>query len=846
MSLRVAELESLFTVNITPFEQGAQKVEATQRRLDGTTVNVNVDTNAVSALASLDRVESSVRSLPDGDMKVEADTAQASRALDDLGDEAGEAGADAGKQAGDGLSDELIAAIVSIPIAGAIVGVGVVAGKALFQGIEDGLGVETGRDRLMATTGLDPETVATLGRAAGEAYASNWGESVNANLDSARLAVQTSLLDPEATKRDAQQIISDLAGVSDLIEEDTARVARSAGQLIKTGVAANATEAFDIIVKGQRAGLNVSEDWLDTLDEYSTQFRALGLDGPQALGLLRQAVQGGARDTDTAADALKEFAIRGKELDDSGDAYKRLGFNAEDMAKKVASGGDDASGALSDVLKAVSAMEDPVARSATVVELFGTKAEDMGDALFAMDLSSAVDELGSVEGAASTALAALTDNTQNDIDTAQRNIETAANGIKGALASAFSPQIEGAATFVTENREAVIGFLLDVANGAFDVGRAIVEGFATGTEAIGSFISGPMADLGEGFIGLLHAANSLWGVDLSDQIGGLEDVVADMRTFEDTTASAADTIREELIKNGIDPAQERLNEFGDGLLADARVHDATSALARSIDAVGYAAVDGENLLDGFSGKVDKTTASGSELDKQLRDTATAMEDQSAASILAGESGDTLTEITKASYDALIDQLEAMGLTKDEAENLAEAYGAIPADVNTSVIVDSARAEATLVRLQAALKMPGVVITAEMREQGGYYANRAHGSIDVKGMAQGGFSGMSPLDPVAQMVPPGTLRVIGDRLDVDEAFIPMDKSPRSMALLMEAMRRMGVMPMAQGGISGSPTIIPQSVRHDVKAPTIIERLYLSGDSAFENNMARRRYDSVIGG
>jgi len=114
------------------------------------------------------------------------------------------------------------------------------------------------------------------------------------------------------------------------------------------------------------------------------------------------------------------------------------------------------------------------------------------------------------------------------------------------------------------------------------------------------------------------------------------------------------------------------------------------------------------------------------------------------------------------------------------------------------------------------------------------------------MAIGGFSGASPLAPIAQMVPPGTLRVVGDRLDVDEAYIPMDRSPSSMALLIEAMRRMGVMPMAQGGVSGSPTVIPQSVTHKTTAPTVIERLYLSGDGSFEDEMARRRYNNTLGG
>jgi hypothetical protein len=53
-------------------------------------------------------------------------------------------------------------------------------------------------------------------------------------------------------------------------------------------------------------------------------------------------------------------------------------------------------------------------------------------------------------------------------------------------------------------------------------------------------------------------------------------------------------------------------------------------------------------------------------------------------------------------------------------------------------------------------------------------------------------------PIAEMVPASSWRVVGDRSDVPEAYIPLDGSPRSMAILAETMRRMGVEAMAEGG------------------------------------------------
>lgn len=68
------------------------------------------------------------------------------------------------------------------------------------------------------------------------------------------------------------------------------------------------------------------------------------------------------------------------------------------------------------------------------------------------------------------------------------------------------------------------------------------------------------------------------------------------------------------------------------------------------------------------------------------------------------------------------------------------------------------------------------------------------------MASGGLTSMQS---IAQMVPPNTWRVVGDRMDVDEAFIPLDGSRRSWRILAESMRRMpGVMPMARGGVASA--------------------------------------------
>ncbi|NCD26914.1 MAG: hypothetical protein EOL86_15190, partial [Deltaproteobacteria bacterium] len=433
------------------------------------------DTEA--AQKKLDAAENRLSALrgAKAEMVVTADASKAEQAIDDVG----EAGTPAGDEAGQGLSKGIIAALTAIPIAGAIVGIGAAIGTALFKGIQDGLAIEAREDLFSARTGLDEATSRRFGRAAGEAYANAWGDSVESNLSTARTALEQGLIDADATEAEIERVIASLSGITDIMEADIPEAARAAGQMIKAGLADSAEDAFDILVAGYQNGADASQDFLDTLTEYSTHFRDMGLSGEEATGLLIQGMDGAAFNADKVADALKELSIKVKELDDTaGPALEQLGLDGEAMSRAFSEGGPPAREALDQILTALSSVEDPAERSRLAVELFGTQAEDMAAALGGLNLSTAVDQIGGVEGAAGAAERALTtmaDNAATQIESAKRNIELAADGIKGALAAAFSDEISGMAEWVQRNRGPMIEFMLEVMNGAFDMAGGFVE-----------------------------------------------------------------------------------------------------------------------------------------------------------------------------------------------------------------------------------------------------------------------------------------------------------------------------------------------------------------------------------
>ncbi|MFF2039375.1 phage tail tape measure protein [Kitasatospora sp. NPDC058170] len=292
----------------------------------------------------------------------------------------------------------------------ALVGGGAIA-AGLTAGLSEAMERGKGNDLLAAQIGATPEQAKTLGEAAGQIFGDGLGESVEQINDGLKSLWQGGLVPAGATADEIEGIGAKLLNVSTIMGEDLGPTANAAGHMVKTGLAKNFDEAMDVLARGTQLGINSSEDLLDTFVEYSTQFRKIGMDAPTAMGLMNQALKGGARDADTAADAIKEFTLLS--IDGSAGsaaAYKSLGLNAKEMITTLTAGGPKASEATSLIFDRMRALKDPVEKNTVALGLFGTKSEDLGAALNAMDPRTAVASLGEVAGAADKAGNTLNDN----------------------------------------------------------------------------------------------------------------------------------------------------------------------------------------------------------------------------------------------------------------------------------------------------------------------------------------------------------------------------------------------------------------------------------------------------
>jgi phage-related minor tail protein len=374
--------------------------------------------------------------------------------------------------------------------AGAMGGVAVLAAQALGPALAEALDLGAVKGKLTAELGLTQSESSRIGGVAGKLYAQAYGDSMGdvqtaiasviQNMDGLRSASSASLQDTTAKAITLSQVMG----------EDVGAVTRTVSQLLRTGMAKNAQQAFDILTKGAQQGANKSQDLLDTFNEYPTQFRKLGLSGQQAMGLITQGLKNGARDSDLVADALKEFSIRavdGSKLTAQG--FKALGLSGKQMASDIAAGGPKASGALDLVLQRLRGIQDPVKRSQAAVALFGTQAEDLGQALYSLDPSKATKALGGLSGATDKAGKALGDTAQAKFTAFKRSIQT--NIVNG-----------------------LVGYAIPAITGAFSTLQATVGPFftwLTGSSTAASILRGALFGLVAAMVAI-KIATSAWAV----------------------------------------------------------------------------------------------------------------------------------------------------------------------------------------------------------------------------------------------------------------------------------------------------------------------------------------------
>lgn len=435
--------------------------------------------------------------------------------------------------------------------------VGIASGVALTAGLTQAMDLSASRGKIQAQLGVTSDEAKRIGSVAGKLFSNAYGNS----MEEVNIAITSVIQNMDgmrnASTKTLEQTTARAITTATVLNEDVGKTTEAVAQIMRTGLAKSSTEAFDILTRGAQLGGNKAQDLLDTFTEYSTQFRNMGLSGQQAMGLIQQGLAGGARNADLVADTIKEFSIEAV----AGGArvrggFKSLGLDADVMVSKFAKGGPTAAAAFDTVLDKLRGIENPARRNAVAIELFGTKAEDMGNALFKLDPSKAVDSLGQVANAADKAGNAMGETAQARFQKFTRTLQTNVVGALDGLISKFnalSPETQQMITkFAT-----IAAVALPAAAVLFKVGSAAVA-TVKGVMAFGSAVAGAGPKMltfakfmGQGVVASAHMVTSLSAAAGASARYALATAGAATKTVIMTAAQKASTAASKLMAAGI-------------------------------------------------------------------------------------------------------------------------------------------------------------------------------------------------------------------------------------------------------------------------------------------------------
>ncbi|WP_372595299.1 phage tail tape measure protein [Actinotalea sp.] len=319
------------------------------------------------------------------------------------------------------------------------------------------------------------------------------------------------------------------------------------------------------------------------------------------------------------------------------------------------------------------------------------------------EFQSTLDEFGNV-----------TDDTLSIInDGLSKNITPWVDSIFGADPESLIDKAEEFGLSVEDLQGYILGEA-DAVERVNEVTSAYIEAHsssASTTQAAKMHVDGLTKGLDEQSSALTGAQKAAAQKQIADEAAGVgADDLTD--SIDGTTAAVEAQIPslEELID---------LQSKAAGIVLSER--DAQRAFQAAID-------DATASLDENGQTLDITTEAGRKNQAALDDISKAGWDVVESMQANGATQDELKASMATTREAFIKAAKAMGMGAEDAARLADEMGLIPEKVSVPVSVDTTVAEQRLAAFKALLKMPDIVVTAEMRTSGGYYANRAEGGI----------------------------------------------------------------------------------------------------------------------
>lgn len=256
-------------------------------------------------------------------------------------------------------------------------------------------------------------------------------------------------------------------------------------------------------------------------------------------------------------------------------------------------------------------------------------------------------------------------------------------GPLGAASGGFAQFID----FLSTHQAVVIRTFQSGGNAVFDFAIAVAEMAANGSRQLGDFaLNGTTSVLN--MVGALIAGiDSIPGVDMSDAIVEFDRVRASAirgaTGARDSMYGLADGIDQRVIP-GIDQMRDRFNKSANTEIIKAAQRDAVTRTGLAIAAVGTQADGSQIKLKTWADRTDLGARAQKGLMGRINGARTALQEQLVAAQDAGAGQKELTKTWETGKRKLYDEFVQMGLSKKEAQRLADKYAGIKPKVSTKV------------------------------------------------------------------------------------------------------------------------------------------------------------------
>lgn len=378
----------------------------------------------------------------------------------------------------------------AVAVGAAVGGVAVATGKAVVSAgkylADLGDDWNTTMNQLSASTGATGAELDALGESVKDVYAKGLGEDFQDVADSLAEVQKATDLTGEALET------ATAAGLTlrDTFEYEVGESANAASALMKNfGISAE--EAYGLIATAAQNGADKNGDLLDTLNEYSGQYAALGLSADQFIGSLVEGADAGMFSIDKIGDAVKEFNIRAKDGSDStAEAFKSLGLNASVMSDAFAAGGETANAAFFDTMEALNKIEDPLKKNTIGVALFGSQFEDLEAGILpvlsdietaAYDGAAALDQINAVK--------------YNDLGSAMEQIKRTAEVAVLPMASMIANAMTDLGPLISETFESISPVITETMAACMPFVEEFLEGMGQTLQEVLPMIAGLASSL---------------------------------------------------------------------------------------------------------------------------------------------------------------------------------------------------------------------------------------------------------------------------------------------------------------------------------------------------------------